>query len=162
MYKKMVLNPCTYCETLSQYDNRSQLMLSLMQVNINTNSLQINIYTNLRHWSELSWLQLNSWVGVSAGQKCCSAPLSPFWDGHNNILSTLKAFLSLLCPFRTQTSIQKIFYTFPFCSIFFGNNSFERPAGIYNILMVDTVGNKTLTMFCTFRKTYPLLMKEIS
>ena len=25
-----------------------------------------------------------------------------------------------------------------------------------------TVGNKTLTMFCTFRKTYPLLMKEIS
>jgi hypothetical protein len=28
--------------------------------------------------------------------------------------------------------------------------------------MTDTVGNKTLTMFCAFRKTYPLLMKEIS
>jgi hypothetical protein len=35
-------------------------------------------------------------------------------------------------------------------------SSQKTKAGAY------TVGNKTLTMFCTFRKTYPLLMKEIS
>jgi hypothetical protein len=43
-----------------------------------------------------------------------------------------------------------------------GDDPFKLTMANINYVKYITVGNKTLTMFCTFRKTYPLLMKEIS
>ena len=51
------------------WSSQCVLVLPLMRVDINTNSLQINIYANLRCWSELSW------VGISACLKQCSVLL---------------------------------------------------------------------------------------
>ena len=113
------------------------IALPLMRVDINTNSLQINIYANSRCWSELSWLQPNSRVGVSAGQKCCSAPLRPFlgWMLMDAIIfrQHWRHFFRrfALSEFQQVSEIVSI----PSASApnFFGN-IFERPVGICTIM----------------------------